>query len=136
MRAGANPADEYRRAVGDEVWRTLFEFDLMVAVYRWDTFIIWQVTGHSPDAMRAMRNHEIPVPDDLKLLLKKLQDLHLALWLNHPPPWDYAAWWARVWEATSPIGARSPLRALSEYPDQALDIMIGHYRGMISGDFS
>jgi hypothetical protein len=126
-----------RGATGSDVFTTLFDFDLLVAAYQWDTFVVWQVTGCSPEALRAMRNHEIDVPSDLKSILEALWTLHFELWFAHPiQPYDYRAWWHESWGHGSPIGERSPLVAVAANPLEAIDLMIGHYRGMRSGDFS
>lgn len=130
------PTRPRREATGSDVFRTLFDFDLVAAAYHWDPYVIWQVTGYSPDQLRAMRNHEISVPTDLKQLTEELWTLHFELWLAYPQPWNYAEWWQKPWSADSALGSRSPLTAIGANPVEAIKAMIGHYQGLRSGDFS
>jgi hypothetical protein len=116
-----------REAAGGEVLSVLFDFDLLVAAYHWDRFVIWQVTGHSPDQLRAMREHKMDIPPELALLLERLWALHYQLWLNYSQPCDYRAWWNSTWGFFSPIGERTPLVALAADGIAAIDQLIGHY---------
>lgn len=125
-KAGLAPRPR-REAAGGDVLRVLFDFDLLVAAYGWDRFVVWSVTGYSPEQLRSMRQHEIDVPADLTVLLERLWTLHYELWLHFNQPFDYRSWWHSAWGFFSPIGERTPLMALAADGIPALDQMIHHY---------
>ncbi len=54
--------------------------------------------------------------------LERLLKFHDAIRLvSYQSPPDYAAWWRREWRKDSPIGAKSPLSAVLELGDPAID---------------
>ncbi|WEK44291.1 MAG: hypothetical protein P0Y64_05640 [Candidatus Sphingomonas colombiensis] len=121
---------------GSDTLKTFLHLDLLAAAYQWDEVAVMLVTSILPEALQAMRIHQIETPASLKALVEGLWDLHFELWFSQTvTPSGYSAWWMRPWAIDSPIGDRDPFSAVSDTPTESIAAIVGHYRAMRSGAY-
>lgn len=114
----------------------LFTLDLLGAAWNWDIGDFRRTTGFSREQLRAFRNHDSALPQELAQLVDRLMALHRELWMSYPPDWDWRIWWLSQWANDSAIGPRSPMDALADDGLPAVDAMIKHYQSGQYGDLT
>jgi hypothetical protein len=77
--------------------------------------------------LRAWRNHEVEIDDELASDLLKLGTLQIGMRLVRTPG-NYAGFWRHRWRADSPIGARSPWQAFEEDGWSAVEAITSYLR--------
>jgi hypothetical protein len=75
--------------------------------------------------LRAWRNHEVAIDDELALEIRELGALQRRLRLLRTPD-GYSRFWHHRWSAHSPIGARTPWQAFCDDGPSALALIRQH----------
>lgn len=77
--------------------------------------------------LRAWRNHEVEIDDDLASDVLTLGALQSGMRLVRAPG-EYGGFWHHPWRADGPIGARTPWRAFEEDGWQAVEAIMEYLR--------
>lgn len=112
----------------------MFRLALLASAWDWGKEEAARAVGMTPVQIDRFKT-EPGVPADIAETIARLFRLQYHLWSTRPFG-DYAGWWRRPWDVSSPIGARSPLEAVIADGRSAIDRIIALYDAMQSGDFT
>jgi hypothetical protein len=97
-------------------------FDLLPAAWDLEDREFEQLLQVPPGWLAAYRNHELKPNEDVWGRLQRLFALYEAMRMAVRPR-GYSEWLRQPWRSDSPIGPRSPLKAILEDGDSALDLV-------------
>lgn len=103
-------------------------FDLLPAAWGLTDEEFERVAGFPERWMWEWRNHYRSPLDEELAVARRLMSFHEVLGFIGAGGNSYSKWWRRVWRSNSIIGERSPLQAVLEDGDRALDLIESHLR--------